>query len=153
MQLSKFRGLRTCPTWNFGGNVNAAHAALSSDAILRKVCVSKNVCHDVVYDAEWHQVLAAAVQAHSAADPRCRRASALGMIHDRMGEYLRNKPGGKKLHDPLALAVALDESVCQLAEVSLFSEKGHWGSVLCCDSGTWISVAYDAAKFQRALLR
>eukprot|EP00414_Alexandrium_minutum_P001939 CAMPEP_0113824216 /NCGR_PEP_ID=MMETSP0328-20130328/3132_1 /TAXON_ID=39455 /ORGANISM="Alexandrium minutum" /LENGTH=283 /DNA_ID=CAMNT_0000792157 /DNA_START=24 /DNA_END=874 /DNA_ORIENTATION=+ /assembly_acc=CAM_ASM_000350 len=147
-QMDKFRGQHVCRTWNFGGNIPAAQAALSSTDIARKVCVSKNVCHAVYYDHEWHAALGAAAKAA----PPGRRALALQMMHDTMDAYLRHRPGGKKLHDPLALAVALDESVCELAEVELFCQKGQWGSRLCPGSNTWISVDYDAAKFQSTLL-
>jgi pyrimidine-specific ribonucleoside hydrolase len=153
-QMDKFNGMRTCPTWNFGGNIPAAQAALASQAIQRKVCVSKNVCHSVVYDTEWHEALGRSAAAERALQgDGSRRAVALSLIHGSMDSYLQHKPGGKKLHDPLALAVALNESVCQLAEVTLFCEKGKWGSRLTPGSGIWISVAYDAAVFQETLLQ
>eukprot|EP00443_Scrippsiella_acuminata_P084809 CAMPEP_0115410616 /NCGR_PEP_ID=MMETSP0271-20121206/20611_1 /TAXON_ID=71861 /ORGANISM="Scrippsiella trochoidea, Strain CCMP3099" /LENGTH=619 /DNA_ID=CAMNT_0002834799 /DNA_START=159 /DNA_END=2018 /DNA_ORIENTATION=- len=152
-QMDKFQGKVTCPTWNFGGNIPAAQAALATEAIARKICVSKNVCHSVVYDEQWHEALGAAAQAETRKEPRGSRALAFGLMHKAMEEYLRRKPGGKKLHDPLALAVALDESVCELAEVQLFCQKGQWGSRLCPGSDVWISVDYDAIKFQAALLR
>lgn len=151
-QLEKFKGKEMCPTWNFGGNIAAAQAALSSEAIMKKICVSKNVCHDVYYDHEWHKALEGAAKSEAKSAPTSRRALAFGMMYNTMDGYLRQKPGGKKLHDPLALAVALDESVCELAEVELFCRKGQWGSRLRPGSNVWISVAYDAAKFQAALL-
>merc|ERR1719408_465934 len=138
----------TCPTWNFGGNIVAAQSALGSSAISRKICVSKNVCHSVVYDEDWHRALQAAAEAKASTEPESRRALAFGMMHKTMDDYLRNKPGGKKLHDPLALAVALNETVCELAEVKLFCRDGQWGSRLCPGSDTRISVAYDAARFR-----
>jgi pyrimidine-specific ribonucleoside hydrolase len=151
-QMDKFKGKRTCPTWNFGGNIPAAQASLASTAIDRKICVSKNVCHSVVYDDQFHMALKAAVAMEAADAPKGRRAMAFEMIYDAMDQYLRHKPGGKKLHDPLALATAFDESVCELAEVELFCQKGQWGSRLQPGSRTWISVAYDALKFENALL-
>eukprot|EP00930_Biecheleria_cincta_P037426 TRINITY_DN25686_c0_g2_i1.p1 TRINITY_DN25686_c0_g2~~TRINITY_DN25686_c0_g2_i1.p1 ORF type:complete len:678 (-),score=113.20 TRINITY_DN25686_c0_g2_i1:105-2138(-) len=151
-QMDKFKGKDTCPTWNFGGNVPAAQAALAATAISRKVCVSKNVCHSVVYDEGWHQALGEAAKVAGRHSPWGRRAVALKMMYETMDQYLRDKPGGKKLHDPLALAVALDESVCTLEEVQLYAQKGQWGSKLCPGSNTWISVAYDAAKFRGVLL-
>merc|ERR1711933_1962 len=75
-------------------------------------------------------------------------------MHKAMSKYLAEK-GGKKIHDPLALAVALDESVCTLAEVELDSrgpKDDEWGCWLSQGSGTWISVDYDEAKFRRTLL-
>merc|ERR1712046_501703 len=120
--MDKFKGMATCPTWNFCGNIPAAEAALASEAIVKKVCVSKNVCHSVVYDEKFHGALARA---------RYRHPTTFGLMYDAMDTYLRHKPGGKKLHDPLALAVALDESVCELVQVKLFYQKGKWGSRVC----------------------
>lgn len=151
-QMDKFKGKEVCRTWNFGGNIPAAQAALASAVIERKVCVSKNVCHSVYYDHQWHRALRAAAETEAKNAPASRRALAFGMMYNTMDQYLRQKPGGKKLHDPLALAVALDESVCTLAEVQLFCQKGQWGSRLLPGSNVWISVAYDAAKFQAVLL-
>merc|ERR1712039_659337 len=100
-------------------------AALGTAAISQKICVSKNVCHSVVYDLEGHTALKNAIQA-----ARGRRLTAFNMIFNAMDTYLRRKPDGKKLHDPLALAVALDEDVCELAEVELFAKGSEWGSRL-----------------------
>jgi pyrimidine-specific ribonucleoside hydrolase len=143
LQMDKFKGMETCPTWNFGGNIAAAEAALRSLAIERKVCVSKNVCHSVVYDDEFHMALGRS---------RHRHPKSFGMMYDAMDDYLRRRPGGKKLHDPLALAVAIDESVCKLVEVHLFCQKGKWGSKLCPGSNIWISIAYDVNRFRSTLL-
>ena len=60
---------------------------------------------------------------------------------------------GKKLHDPLALAVAIDEQVVTLVEVKMLHKKDEWGAVLCPGSGVWISVDYNEARFQQVLLR
>lgn len=152
LQMDKFKGKAMCPTWNFGGNVPAAQAALASTAISRKICVSKNVCHSVYYDDEWHKALGAAAEAAANDAPKGRRALAFRMMHNAMDLYLRRNPGGKKLHDPLALAVAIDESVCDLEEVILFCNKGQWGSKLSPGSNIWISVAYNPLKFRAALL-
>lgn len=151
-QLDKFRGKEVCSTYNFGGNIPAAQAALASAVINRKVCVSKNVCHAVYYDREFHRRLGAAAEAEGRAAPKGRRTRAFRMMYDTIGGYLRRRPDGKKLHDPLALAVALDESVCELAEVELFCHKGQWGSRVSPGNNVWISVAYDAPKFLAALL-
>lgn len=152
LQMDKFRGMDVCPTWNFGGNINAARASLDSTAIARKICVSKNVCHSVYYDDKWHAILGAAAEAAERSAPRSTRALAFRMMHNAMDAYLQRQPGGKKLHDPLALAVALNETVCDLAEVSLFCQKGKWGSRLSPGSNTWISVAYHSDRFEAALL-
>lgn len=152
LQMPKFEGMETCPTWNFNGNPKAAQAALQSPQIGRRVCVSKNVCHRVVYDEAWHARLSDAAAATAAAAAGTRRAKAFEMMRGSMGAYLERNPGGKKLHDPLALAVALDESVCSLVEVELFRGKGGWGSRPARGSSTWISIDYDPKKFQAVLL-
>lgn len=149
LQMDKFAGKVTCSTWNFGGNIGAAEAALASSSIGHHVLVSKNVCHRVVYDASWHEALRLA---SSRAPAGTLRSKALRLMFAAMDSYLRRKPDGKKLHDPLALAVALDESVCELAEVHVFCQKGQWGSRRSPGSGVWISVDYDATKFQETLL-
>jgi len=147
LQMEKFKGMATCPTWNFGGNIAAAKAALASSAIGKKVCVSKNVCHSVAYDDEFHDALRFAQHRHP---------KSFGMMYNAMDNYLRRKKGGKKLHDPLALAVALNESVCELVEVHLFCQKVNkfpqWGSKLCPGSNIWISIAYDGKRFRSTLL-
>jgi pyrimidine-specific ribonucleoside hydrolase len=151
-QMDKFRGMRTCSTWNFGGCIPAAQAALASMAITRKVCVSKNVCHSVYYDDEFHGSLRLALQNKVAHAPESVQAVAFQIMYDAMDRYLKHKPQGKKLHDPLALATALDESVCELVEVDLFCQKGQWGARLSEGSNILISIAYNASKFKSALL-
>mmetsp|Transcript_63817 Transcript_63817/g.118602 ORF Transcript_63817/g.118602 Transcript_63817/m.118602 type:complete len:352 (-) Transcript_63817:108-1163(-) len=148
LQMDKFYGKAVCQTWNFNGNVEAAELALSSKAIHRKILVSKNVCHRVVYDDDLHGFVAKAMGLIS---DRIARSS-IRMLHDAMQTYLAKKPGGKKMHDPLAFAVAIDESVCTLAEVQMYRDRGGWGARLCPGSGIWISVDYDDNAFRFALL-
>lgn len=147
LQMDKFLGKKSCPTWNFGGNVQAAEAALANPSIGRRVLVSKNVCHRVVYDAELHEAIRSAAEG-AAASHNASRATALRLIFNAMEQYQKEK----KLHDPLALATALDESVCTLAEVRVFREKTGWGSCLQEWTNTWISVDYDDTAFKSALL-
>jgi pyrimidine-specific ribonucleoside hydrolase len=155
LQMDKFAGKVTCPTYNFNGNADAAIAALASPCIGRRLLVSKNVCHRAVYDAQWHAALGSAVAAERDADRKDRvsskRFASLSLMHGAMSAYLRRN-GDKKLHDPLALAVALDESVCQFAEVEVFRSKGGWGSRLAPGTNVWISIDYDPLKFQSVLL-
>jgi pyrimidine-specific ribonucleoside hydrolase len=151
LQMDKFIGKKFCPTWNFGGNNEAATLALASPCIGRRILVSKNVCHSVVYDDQWHNALAAAIT-QAGEESSTGRAHALRLMYEAMDDYLRRKPSGKKLHDPLALAVAFDESVCKLAEVKVYHTREGWGAEPCPESGVWISVDYDAVKFQAALL-
>lgn len=151
LQMPKFKGKTSCATWNFGGNLPAATAALASPCIGRRVCVSKNVCHRTGYDAQWQRELGAALANETSIGRSCR-LKALEMLHAAMANYM-SAGKVKKMHDPLALAVALDESVCELAEVEVFkSPPGSWGSRLAPGSGTWISIDYDDEKFRAVLL-
>lgn len=136
-QLAKFRGMTTCPTYNLNGDWKSALAVLASPAIREKRFVSKNVCHGVVYDAAMHERFAA-VMHHS---------KSLALIHRGMTRYLEESPSGKKFHDPLAAACAIDPTIGEWAEVELFREKGQWGSRLAPGSGVRIIVGYDHAKF------
>ena len=153
-QMNKFKGLAHCRTTNFGSDPRAARCALQSNAIDHRVCVSKNVCHQTLY-AEgadgWHAAVLAALHGTKG---RPIRRRALEVMHTAMSNYL-SRQDGKMIHDPLALAVALDESVCTLAEVELYShgaKDDQWGCRPCSGSGTWISVDYDEAKFRATLV-
>lgn len=148
------RGWRFCPSWNFGKGRQAekTSAALASPAIARRVCVSKNVCHRTLYDATWNEAVWSAVERAKVRGDG-RRAKALGLLHKVMTWYGEHHPKGKKIHDPLALAVALDESVCELREVVLErNPKNDWGARLAPGSGLWMPVDYSDARFKAALL-
>lgn len=136
LRLPKFDGRRTCATYNFGGAPAAALRLLGSPNVGRRVLVSKNVCHGVVYDAELH--------AQVSSRPL---TPGLEMVRDGMELYLSRQPTGKMFHDPLAASVALDESVCGLAEVEVYREMGQWGSRPGVGTGTWISVNADLGRF------
>lgn len=201
-QLEKFRGLETCPTFNLNGDPKAALEALWYPGIGARRFVSKNVCHGVIYDEEFHAAVA----------PFKESSKALGLIWKGMESYLAKKRGqrineaitepvvtlidadggrrgrvargealaaakaagldlvlvgadaappvcklmkagaeryGKKLHDPLAACCALDEAIGDWAEVTLYREKGRWGSRLSPGSGTRIITGYDAERFLR----
>mmetsp|Transcript_36293 Transcript_36293/g.67498 ORF Transcript_36293/g.67498 Transcript_36293/m.67498 type:complete len:365 (+) Transcript_36293:58-1152(+) len=147
LQMKKFAGQRTCQTWNFNGNRPAAEAALASKAIDKKVLVSKNVCHQVVYDSRLHDAFR---EAASAANPDTARGFALKLLYHAMCNYSRGD--GKKLHDPLAMAAAVDESVCEFREVQVFRDAQGWGSRLEPGTQTWISVDYDDERFRQIIL-
>ncbi|MCY3019704.1 MAG: nucleoside hydrolase [Planctomycetota bacterium] len=51
-QLPKLTGRITCPTFNFDGDIGAAHLLLSTPRVKLRHLVAKNVCHGVVYDNE-----------------------------------------------------------------------------------------------------
>ncbi|CAK9057839.1 unnamed protein product [Durusdinium trenchii] len=121
LQLEKFAGKRTCQTWNFNGNISAAEAALESTCILRKVLVSKNVCHRAVYDNRFHLDFVQALEQSERIAAQTTRAVALKLLCSAMQAYRRGE--GKKLHDPLAMAAVVDETVCSFREVRVIRDK------------------------------
>eukprot|EP01062_Namystynia_karyoxenos_P007069 TRINITY_DN1248_c0_g1_i3.p1 TRINITY_DN1248_c0_g1~~TRINITY_DN1248_c0_g1_i3.p1 ORF type:complete len:812 (+),score=183.53 TRINITY_DN1248_c0_g1_i3:80-2437(+) len=149
LQLPKFRGKVTCPTWNFGGAPAAAAACLASRAIARKVLVAKNCCHDprAAYTAELDARIAAA-----AASCGGRGAAALRLLREAMARRDSGGKAPKQLHDPLAMAVAVDEGVAALAEVECYRSGGEWGSRLSPGSGVWIATAFHPARFHAAIV-
>ncbi len=141
-RLPKFEGRVTCPTFNFNGAPKTALALLASQHIKSKYLVSKNVCHGVVYDKGMHERFA-----------EYRHQSAgMNLMYRGMETYLNKKPDGKKFHDPLALAVAIDKSVCEFAEVELFRQRGEWGSNLKANTNTFISIRANVDKMIGALV-
>ncbi|WP_344659053.1 nucleoside hydrolase [Catenulispora subtropica] len=135
-RLPKFEGRETCGTYNFNGAPEAALKLLESPYVGERVLVSKNVCHGVVYDGAMHAALSAR-----------RLTPGMALVREGMGVYLAKRHAGKAFHDPLAAAVALDESVCTFREVEVYRERGAWGTRLAADTRTRISVSVDHARF------
>jgi inosine-uridine nucleoside N-ribohydrolase len=144
-RLPKFAGRETCPTFNFNGSVSAAKAIFVDSRIRDRVLVSKNVCHGLAWDREFHDRVGSL--AH--------RTPGLELVYDGMSKYLNKRPEGKLLHDPLAMAVALDRSVCTLRRVAVYREGGEWGSRLPNldedDSNAWITTWVDRERFFEVL--
>jgi len=141
-RLPKFAGMIACQTFNFNGNLKAAKQALSSPNIEKRILVSKNVCHGVVYDKTMHEFF------------KRNRPASIGYdyIFNGMEYYLERNPSGKKFHDPLAACVAIDDSICQFAEVELFHNRDGWSSGLTPGSNTKISVGVDMPRFVDVLV-
>lgn len=81
LQLPKFKGMRTCPTFNLNGAPQAALLALEHPGIRQRRFVSKNVCHGVLYDEAFHRRL----------EPHRDRRRGLSLIWQGMDTYLRHK--------------------------------------------------------------
>jgi pyrimidine-specific ribonucleoside hydrolase len=141
-RLAKFAGRETCPTFNLNGNPKAALALIGTDRIKKRVFVSKNVCHGVVWDQAMHERM----RPHRAAHP------GLDLAFAGMDEYLTRKPDGKKFHDPLAACVAIDSSICEFRRVDLYRRRGEWGSKLNPDSRNQIAISVDRSKFEQVLV-
>lgn len=141
LQLLKFSGLKTCPTFNFNGDVVGAKLLLSSPQVSRRLLVSKNVCHGVVYTSEMHEQ----VKPHKDNNP------GIALIYQGMTVYLK-KSLGKAFHDPLAACAMINPDICEFKEVELYREKGEWGSVLKEGTNTFISISVDFPEFIRTLV-
>jgi len=167
LQMEEFKGKRCKSSFNFK-DLAATRCALQCEDIGRKVFVGGNVCNRAYYDNSevtrdqdgrlkggWHAEVGEALKATKASGGQSVRLRALELMHAAMTSYGR----GKTIYDPLALAVAFDESVATLAEVELEEKPPgdgdpytRWGCWLCPGSGKWIAIDYDETKFRRALL-
>jgi pyrimidine-specific ribonucleoside hydrolase len=63
-----------------------------------------------------------------------------------MNLYLSKNPEGKKLHDPLAMVVAIEPDVCEFRDVEVYRQRGEWGSRLKEGSDVAITVALKDRK-------
>lgn len=133
-RLEKFKGKITCPTFNLNGDIPGAKLVISYIGIDKKFFVSKNVCHGVVYNDEFHECLRA--------DKHKKLSNTI--IWDIMDKYPTK---GKMLHDPLAAACLIDRSVCDFTQVELYREKGEWGSRPNSGTNLFISTKVDKEKF------
>ncbi len=136
-RLDKFSGKITCPTFNFNGDYKTALALLDNAHISRRLLISKNVCHGIVYNDEWHERL------HSL------KSGNLGLeyIYKGMDIYLQSHREGKKFHDPLAAIAAIEESVCEYRQVRMYRTRGEWGATEAEDSNTFIAIAANMEVF------
>jgi pyrimidine-specific ribonucleoside hydrolase len=141
LRLPKFDGMITCPTFNFNGDPTTAESVLANTKIKERFLVSKNVCHGIIYDAEMHERFA----------PFKDNSVGLNLVHKGMTRYLEKKSAGKKYHDPLALAVAIDRSVCAFEEVEMYRQRGGWGAKFCPGSNTFIAISADKDKLVKVL--
>ncbi|KAL6079442.1 Pyrimidine-specific ribonucleoside hydrolase [Balamuthia mandrillaris] len=140
-RLEKFNGKTVCPTFNFGGDRRSAMAMLTSERVQQRVLVSKNVCHGVLYDADFHRFL----------KPYIKDSEGLQFIYEAMECYFERK-SEKALHDPLAACIAIDPSIATFAEVEMYETKEGkgrgWGCNPSPGSNTFITVSVDQDAFR-----
>nr|MDO8110001.1 nucleoside hydrolase [Candidatus Sigynarchaeota archaeon] len=120
----------TSHEYNFNAGRDGAFALLNTKRIARKVLVSRNVTHHVLYTTELHarvQKIAESSKGH-------------GMIAAIMDDPDQDVNPVKMMHDPLTLLVALDESIVQLQEVTVYSTLSDWGAYPNQGTGTFISI-------------
>lgn len=143
--LDKFRGRLTCPSFNPGGAPKETLHLLASDQVGARVFVSKNVCHGVV----WTGALQADLKARIGAGPR---PGLSWMVHG-LDRYLADKGVGKAMHDLVAAACAIDESVCDLRAVEIYREGGEWGARQGAAPNARISIGFSAPRFADVIAR
>ena len=141
-RLAKFAGTTTQESYNFGHDAKGALLALGSPRVRERLLVAKNVTHGVAWDP--------ALQARLTA--RADLTAGARLAVQAMDVYLRERPEGKLLHDPLAAAAALDPGAFTWVEVEVFRERGRWGARPSPAAGTRVSVAVDAERALRSLL-
>jgi len=144
--MKKFAGVEMYPSFNVGGSIEQTDRLLSFPGVQKRLFVSKNVTHRVVYDRQVHERLSAV----------SFQSKSIDIIVKGMTVYMERKGEGKKLHDLLAAAAAIDETVCEFAEVEIYhTDKKDgwqkWGARPCKGTNTWISVDYDRKKFLEIL--
>lgn len=140
--LEKFRGRTTSPSFNLGGAWQETLTLLQSEAVARRVFVSKNVCHGVLWTPEIRDAILASGQPN-------RRG--LQLLVGALEAYSALHPTGKALHDLVAAACAVEESTCRLQEAELYRVGGEWGAHQAQGSNTFISVGIDTKKFTSIL--
>jgi pyrimidine-specific ribonucleoside hydrolase len=142
LRLAKFNGKTTCPTFNLNADVEAAKLIASTKQIKKKLFVSKNVCHGIIYDNEMHERI----------KPHRHNNVGLDLLVDGMDFYLNKNKHGKAFHDPLAACVAIDQSIVTFKEVEIYRERGEWGARLADGTNTFISIAVDRPAFENILI-
>lgn len=139
-RLEKFKGLKSCPTFNFNGDRKGAALMLESSRVKERRLVSKNVCHGMCFDGDMYNNVV-----HPNEKP------AFDTFVRLMTSYLEDHPQGKLFHDPLAASTIVDPSICQYEGVEVYYEKGGWGSRKKDGTGTRISISADRQKFIEVL--
>lgn len=73
------------------------------------------------------------------------------LAREAMAVYLRERPEGKLLHDPLAACAIIDRQAFRWEEVEVVYERGQWGANLRSGTHTLITVALEPARAEAAL--
>ena len=153
--LDKFKGKVECPTWNLGGSVQSAEYLLKCTRILNRNFISKNVCHNIIYNSVFHKKLKAATEIYK---------NSFGYyFYDIMnkGYFIHKKERdsrksiNKKIHDILPLMTIINSDVCKFKEVDLYYNRKNasWGSKLMSDTSTFISIDYNPDIYWELLIK
>lgn len=136
----KFKGKTKCPSWNLGAAISDTKRILSSSRCPKIQLVSKNVCHSVLWDETLSQKLA------NAQNPMIHTIDGI------MRHYQEKKGHPKIIHDIVAVACALDERVCDWANVDvLHSKREGWGASINSTSHIAIVTRFHSDQFIQTL--
>lgn len=135
--LEKFKGKTTCPSFNPGGAPKETLELLGNQRITRRLFVSKNVCHGVIWTPQMQVAL------------KDKMSDRIGLktVVSALDKYLEAKGVGKAMHDLVAACCAVDESVCQFKEVEIYRQRGEWGATAKQGTSTYISTDFDEEHF------
>jgi len=138
-RLPKFNGKIICPTYNLNGDPKAALQLLEDKRITLKQMVSKNICHGVFYDKEFHASLS-----------RGKHAG-LDLLIDAMELYLARHKDGKALHDTVAAAIMIEPELAKWAKGTPYREKGMWGFNEDSQGQVFITTGFNKESFSKVL--
>lgn len=116
-KLQKFYNQSFVPTFNLNSNIEAGKAFL--DAPFNKRCVSKNLCHTIIYDKIIHEQILKT-------QPKSRAGK---LLREGMHLYLLNHPNGKKFHDPTATVLHLHPEIGSWTSGRLIFNEGKWETI------------------------
>lgn len=146
IQMEKFKGLSSVPSYNLNGDIKSAIAVIESPNFLEKKFVSKNVCHGVLFDEQIKKSIY--LKLHEIT--KIRRLDNL-MLQRYLNIFVNSCSEGKKLHDLLAAACAIDTSIGTWAKVNMSRVNGGWMSELNDHSNLEVIINYDKNKFVNVL--
>ena len=128
---------------------------LSKGRIERRVLVSKNITHHVFYDKDLN----------SRVKEKAEECKGYKLIYEIMERWFKNHTKDnaldnneprKRIQDPLALCVCLDESIVDLIEVQPYIRNKKFGSYRMHDTGCFITFGHeehlDQEQFRKIFL-
>ena len=156
--LPKFKGMKESPTWNLGGSVKESEFLMGHSRIGCRFFVSKNVCHDIVYDSSIHEQMKILSKEGTFASYFYDIMEKAYFKHKKDKNLNKGSNRGtcikKKIHDIIPLMTLFNKDVCKFKQVQLkYNRKNSsWGSTLANDTDTYISVEYDPIIYFKLLI-
>lgn len=152
--LWKFKGKSECPTWNLGSAIIETKFLLNHSRIGSRHFISKNVCHGIVYNTDFHNEMRMCSKQNTFTHHFYNIMDNAYFKHKQNVNSSKKKSIKKKIHDILPLMTIFDKNVCEFREVQLYynHKTSSWGSYLCNGINTFISVDYDSNLYFKLLI-